>query len=120
VKRGGPVLLVEVEDVVVVLEREELDEVVVAVEDDDGLDVELVELTVLEELEDEVLDETELELADVDGTTELLLLEVDAESLYISNLFPAPQYSYLLPGQVNEQSAWLVAKTDPVLRVLPQ
>lgn len=52
--------------------------------------------------------------------TELLLLEVVAESVYISNLLPAPQYSYLLPGQVNEQSAWLVAKTDPVFMVLPQ
>lgn len=69
---------------------------------------------VLERLVDDV------ELAEVDGTIELLLLEVDVESLYISSLLPAPQYSYSFPGQINEQSAWLVAKTDPVFMMLPQ
>jgi hypothetical protein len=48
------------------------------------------------------------------------LLELAEDSVYISNLLPAPQYSYLLPGQVNEQSAWFVAKADPPLSVLPQ
>jgi hypothetical protein len=40
-------------------------------------------------------------------------------SLYISNLFPAPQYSYALPGQMKEQSV-AGARIDPVLMVLPQ
>ncbi len=40
-------------------------------------------------------------------------------SSYISSRFPAPQYSYWLPGQVNEQSV-AGARTEPVLIVLPQ
>ena len=44
-------------------------------------------------------------LVDVDTTTTLLeLLDTIGPSLYISSLFPAPQYSYTDPGQINEQS----------------
>jgi hypothetical protein len=40
------------------------------------------------------------------GTITLLeLLETLDVSLYISNLFPAPQYSKAFPGQVKLQSA---------------
>lgn len=62
--------------------------------------------------------ETLEEVEDV-ATTELLLLET-ADRLYNSNLFPAPQYSYLFPGQVNEQSVCLFARPDPVPSILPQ
>ena len=51
------------------------------------------------------------------------LLPTDEEtdvSLYISNLFPAPQYSYWSPGQVNEQSSWFAARTEVASSVLPQ
>jgi hypothetical protein len=53
------------------------------------------------------------------------VVELDAEvvaplvSMYISNRFPAPQYSYGLPGQTKEQSV-KAARTDPVLMTLPQ
>jgi hypothetical protein len=49
--------------------------------------------------------------------------EVEAdkpESIYISRRFPAPQYSKALPGQMNEQSLCVVARTEPALMVLPQ
>jgi hypothetical protein len=39
--------------------------------------------------------------------------------MYISSLFPAPQYSYALPGQIKEQSV-KAARTDPALITLPQ
>lgn len=40
-------------------------------------------------------------------------------SLYMSRRFPAPQYSYWLPGQTKEQSV-AGARTEPALIVLPQ
>jgi hypothetical protein len=51
----------------------------------------------------------------------VLLTDEETEvSLYISSLFPAPQYSYWFPGQVNEQSVWVVARTEVESRMLPQ
>lgn len=77
-----------VEDSEVLLVR--VSDVLVALVVDVGVSLELSE------------DKTELE--DVDWTvTELL--EAVAPSMYISNLFPAPQYSDLSPGQINQQSA---------------
>ena len=52
----------------------------------------------------------------------VVVLEVDVaalESLYRSRRFPAPQYSYWLPGQTKEQSV-AGATTEPALIVLPQ
>lgn len=60
------------------------------------------------ELEVEVIDTSDVEdlLVDVDTTTTLLeMLDTTGPSLYISNLFPAPQYSYADPGQIKLQSA---------------
>ena len=44
------------------------------------------------------------------------------DSLYISSLSPAPQYSTLLPGHRKLQSLWVGASTAPcaVLILLPQ
>jgi hypothetical protein len=57
---------------------------------------------------------------ELEERTELLVLEtVVGESIYISNRFPAPQYSYWFPGQMNEQSV-KAASTEPALIVLPQ
>lgn len=55
------------------------------------------------ELEVEVTDTSDVEalLVDVDTTTTLLeLLDTIGPILYISSLFPAPQYSYTDPGQM--------------------
>lgn len=60
------------------------------------------------ELELEVTDTSDVEdlLVDVDTITTLLeLLDTIGPNLYISNLFPAPQYSYADPGQIKLQSA---------------
>lgn len=103
-----------------------LDELVtfeLVVEDDLGLlelltdfdvDVEVV-------LEDEGLTELEVDVFDevemcTDDELELATVE---PSMYISSRFPAPQYSYGLPGQIKEQSP-KAARTDPVLMALPQ
>lgn len=59
-----------------------------------------------------------LELVDATPLPLLLVLARD-ESIYISSLFPAPQYSYWLPGQVNEQSERVVL-TDPAFGDVPQ
>jgi hypothetical protein len=99
-------------------------------EDCEVLEATVDEDTELETLEDfEVLEVTievlltevfELGTLVVDETTLLLLLD-DAREVkrYISSLFPAPQYSYALPGQVNEQSE-SVARVDDAARVFPQ
>lgn len=47
------------------------------------------------------------------------VLEAREESWYNSNLFPAPQYSMLLPGHIKLQSP-AAARTDPAPRLLPQ
>lgn len=117
-------------DVEVFVEELDFDELVLVltlVEDDlveeeddldveeDFVDVERVEVTDLEvDVEDFEVDVEET------LTDPLLLVEVESEeSMYISSLLPAPQYSYALPGQVNEQSESVVL-TDPVLGDVPQ
>jgi hypothetical protein len=101
------------------------------VEDDVFEVVELTDFTVdvvieedLTELDVDVLDvvesftDVELELLTFD-VAELEVLVADCPSMYISSLFPAPQYSYGLPGHVKEQSD-KVARTEPALITLPQ
>lgn len=87
----------------------------------DEVDVfDAVELDVLSRLLDIVV-----EGAAVLVTVALVTLGLDgdveavSETLYSSSLFPAPQYSELLPGQVKEQSLRF-AKTLPLLRLFPQ
>lgn len=77
------------------------------------LDVDVFE--VVENLTDV---ELELELLTF-NVTELEVLVADCPSMYISSLFPAPQYSYGLPGHTKEQSDE-VARTEPALITLPQ
>ena len=79
---------------------------------DFDVDVEAVE--VLTELVVDVFDVVE-DFTDA----ELELLTMEVPSMYISSRFPAPQYSYALPGQTIEQSL-VAARTDPVLMTLPQ
>lgn len=74
-----------------------------------------VEVEGLTELDVDVFDVVEV-CTDVELE---LLTAVVVPSLYNSNLFPAPQYSYALPGHTIEQSP-AAARTDPVLRALPQ
>jgi hypothetical protein len=47
------------------------------------------------------------------------VLELVPAFEYTSSLFPAPQYSFLLPSQGMEQSV-VAAKTLPALREFPQ
>jgi hypothetical protein len=75
-------------------------------EDEAGFD-ELLEIVELVELDGFNEDDEELDGEDRD------------ESWYISSLFPAPQYSYWLPGQIKLQSP-MFSMTDPVLIELPQ
>ena len=94
-------------------------------DDEDGrvlvLLVEATDVLVRDDEEDDedddvlVLDELELVL-DVEETLVVVTAE---ESLYISNLLPAPQYCTGLPGQTKLQSPG-AARTDPAPRVLPQ
>lgn len=84
---------------------------------------EVVELTdfdvdVLDVVVVEIFTDVELELLTFD-VTELEVLVADCPSMYISSLFPAPQYSYGLPGHTKEQSD-KVARTEPALITLPQ
>lgn len=104
------------------------------VEDDVFEVVELTDFTVdvvveedLTELDIDVFDvvevvesftDVELELLTMD-VTKLEVLVADCTSMYISSLFPAPQYSYGLPGHTKEQSD-KVARTEPALITLPQ
>lgn len=108
-----------------------------AADDDDDVllrtveDPDETEVEVLEDKEEAVLD---VETLDPEDTVDEMLEREDEDEevraidevlaepacLYISNLFPAPQYSYWFPGQLNEQSAWVGAKADPPLSVLPQ
>jgi hypothetical protein len=64
-----------------------------------------------------------VELVELDGFNEEDDEELDGEdrdeSWYISSLFPAPQYSYWLPGQIKLQSP-MFSMTHPVLIELPQ
>ena len=46
-------------------------------------------------------------------------VDVETVTLYMSNLFGPPQYSFLFPSQSMEQSV-VAAKTLPALRVFPQ
>lgn len=75
-------------------------------EDEAGFD-ELLEIVELVELDGFNEDDEELDGEDRD------------ESWYISSLFPAPQYSYWLPGQIKLQSP-MFSMTHPVLIELPQ
>jgi len=80
-----------------------------AVDEVDEVD-ERVELAVMvDETDDDDVDETDDDDDPVGA----------GPTLYISSLFPAPQYSKALPGQVKLQSA-VIAKTDPTPRALPQ
>jgi hypothetical protein len=57
---------------------------------------------------------------ELEERSELLVLKtVVGEHTYISNRFPAPQYSKWFPGQMNEQSV-KAAGAEPALMVLPQ
>lgn len=70
---------------------------------------------------DVVLAEVDVEVeeeAEARFTNPLLVLAPDS-SMYISRRFPAPQYSYSLPGHANEQSETVVL-TDPALGDEPQ
>jgi hypothetical protein len=64
-----------------------------------------------------------LEIMELEGFNEEDDEELDGEdrdeSWYISSLFPAPQYSYWLPGQIKLQSP-MFSMTDPALIELPQ
>jgi hypothetical protein len=69
-----------------------------------------------------VVDELVFEIVPVDAVLETLAEDeepVAEVSLYSSKRFPAPQYSYELPGQVKLQSV-SAAGTDPALRLFPQ
>lgn len=81
-----------------------------------------VETTTLDEEDLTVEVETTLDelglLLEVEETT-LLLLDASEVSLYNSSLFPAPQYSKALPGQVKLQSP-IGAGVEVASRVLPQ
>jgi len=97
------------------VDEEELDIV-----DEEELDiVDEEELDIVDEEELDFVDEEELLLLVVDTTLLTLLVCASDESMYISSLLPAPQYSYGLPGQVNEQSERVVL-TDPALGDVPQ
>lgn len=117
--------VVEEEDVDFVVLVETLLEVVFEVDLVDELDFVLVdffEVVADLDVDVEVLDVEEglIELLVIDETLfELLLLLARDESMYISRRFPAPQYSYWFPGQINEQSERVVL-TDPVLGDVPQ
>jgi len=104
------------------VDEEELDIV-----DEEELDiVDEEELDIVDEEELDFVDEEELDFDElmllllvVDTTLLTLLVCASDESMYISSLLPAPQYSYGLPGQVNEQSERVVL-TDPALGDVPQ
>jgi hypothetical protein len=86
-------------------------ELVVVALFDDGL---LIDEEVEVEIDEELGEVSELVVL------ELLVLEVlVGESIYISNLTPAPQYSYWFPGHTKLQSV-RGAGTEPALIVLPQ
>ncbi len=69
---------------------------------------------------EEVVEAAEImEVAEDVDSARLMLLEDNDVSSYISSLLPAPQYSYGLPGHVNEQSV-KGASTEPALITLPQ
>ncbi len=102
------------------------------VEDEDveaeGVEVDDVEVDDLEDevVEDKVAEDEDVESEDVEPVAvEVGLVDVDEPEdgrearLYISNLFPAPQYSYWFPLQMKPQSD-NAAGIDPALIELPQ
>ncbi len=99
------------DDVFEVVELTDFNVDVVVEEDLTELDVDVLEVG-------EIFTDVELELLTLD-VAELEVLAADCPSLYISSLFPAPQYSYGLPGHTKEQSD-KVARTEPALITLPQ
>jgi hypothetical protein len=117
------------------VEEEDLRDEVEVEDDERGVEVELETALVLlltDEVDDgEVLVTT---LFGVEELVETLVVERIAEleelaevvdaavdmRLYNSSLFPAPQYSRLLPGQRKLQSDCKVALTLPAFKVLPQ
>ena len=99
------------DDVFEVVELTDFTVDVVVEEDLTELDVDVFEVV-------EIFTDVELELLTFD-VTKLEVLVADCPSMYISSLFPAPQYSYGLPGHTKEQSD-KVARTEPALITLPQ
>ena len=99
------------DDVFEVVELTDFTVDVVVEEDLTELDVDVFDVV-------EIFTDVELELLTFD-VTELEVLVADCPSMYISSLFPAPQYSYGLPGHTKEQSD-KVARTEPALIILPQ
>jgi hypothetical protein len=79
----------------------------------------LIELLLVSEDETtaDELDRVEELEEDVDEIP--LVVDTREESLYNSNLFPAPQYCTELPGQMKLQSL-RAARTDPAPSELPQ
>ena len=114
------------DDELLAFEVEEED--VFEVEDDFDVEEDVFEVVELTDFDVDVLDvvvveiftdvELELELLTLD-VAELEVLAADCPSLYISSLFPAPQYSYGLPGHTKEHSD-KAARTEPALITLPQ
>jgi hypothetical protein len=109
---------------VLVLREDELlsfEDDVCVLDDDFTLLEELTDFDVDVEAEE---DATELDVDAFDEVemctdVELEELAVEVPILYKSSLLPAPQYSYGLPGQINEQSV-KAAGTEPELMTLPQ
>jgi phosphatidate phosphatase PAH1 len=99
------------DDVFEVVEPTDFTVDVVVEEDLTELDVDVLDVV-------ESFTDVELELLTSD-VAELEVLVADCPSMYISNLFPAPQYSYELPGHTKEQSD-KDARTEPALITLPQ
>ena len=99
------------DDIFEVVELTDFTVDVVVEKDLTELDVDVFEVV-------EIFTDVELELLPFD-VTELEVLVADCPSMYISSLFPAPQYSYGLPGHTKEQSD-KVARTEPALITLPQ
>ena len=99
------------DDVFEVVELTDFTVDVVVEEDLTELDVDVFEVV-------EIFTDVELELLTFD-VTELEVLVADCPSMYISSLFPAPQYSYGLPGHTKEHSD-KAARTEPALITLPQ
>lgn len=111
---GVAVAEVEVVLGVVMLEDEEVGLEVLELEDEE------IEETELEELELRVEEVEEVdEGLEVDETLLLLLVGTWPESLYISSLFPAPQYSYWFPGHIKLQSLE-ETRVDVESNVFPQ
>jgi hypothetical protein len=105
-----------------VTELEKLDEVDETLDEVDKTLDEVDRLELLDLLEVERLDEVDVDPREVLGGTELLAVKTGpGPSLYSSNLFPAPQYSILEPGQMKLHSDGpFCAEIEVPARELPQ